>query len=161
MWEWLTQKVTEIVKYKYKSETIRSTTRDDVVQETMMYLFQNKEYAEKIYETKCVGAVYRVVINTIYRLQSADSTLDFRRYNLLSLIRKKCDEYDIEPVPKNAYRIAAIIWNTTEISDSTKMKACTISKIAELLKIDKECEHIIEVPFDDITESEMTRNQLM
>ena len=161
MWEWFVQKTTEIVRMRYTTETIRSTNRDDVVQEVIMYLIENKDYAERIYEQKSVAMLYRVVMNTIYRLKANDSFLDYRQNSLLTIIHQKCDEYNIEPAPQNAYKIVAVLWNTMNISDTTKVCVCNISKIEELLKADRECGQITEMSFNDMTEAEMVKNHLL
>ena len=161
MWEWLAQKVTEAVNKRYTIETIRSTSRDDVVQEVMMYLFENKVYAQKIYEQKSIGMLYRTVINTLYRLKASESGMDFRRNSLLTIIQQKCEEYGVEPEPENAYKIAAILWNTLEISEHSKAKVYSVTEIEKLLRANKECGQITEVSFGEITEAEMVRTQLL
>lgn len=164
MWEWLAQKTTECVNKRYTIETIRSTSRDDVVQEVMMYLFENKAYAKRIYdgrENGSVGMLYRTVINTLYRLKASESGLDFRRNSLLTIIQQKCGEYGIEPEPENAYKIVAILWNTLEISEHSKAKVYSVTEIEKLLRTNKECSQITEVSFGEITEAEMVRTQLL
>ena len=161
MWEWLAQKVSELVRMRYTSETIRSTSRDDVVQEVMMYLFEHKDYAEKIYKQKSVGMVYRTVINIIYQLKAKDMNLDTSDSSRLSIIYQKCEEYNIEPIPQNAYKIAAIIHSTMPISPCNKTRAWSIFNIMRLLQTGKECTENTEVPFKEITEAEMARTQLL
>ena len=139
MWEWLAQKATELVRLRYKSETVRGMTRDDVVQEVMIYLFEHKDYAEKIYEQKCVGMIYRTVINIIYQLKAKEMNLETSDSSRLSIIYQKCEEYGIEPVPQNAYKIAAIIHSTMSISACNRTRAWSIPNIMRLLQIGKEC----------------------
>lgn len=153
MWEWLVQKVTDTVKMRYKSETIRSMTRDDVVQEVMMYLLEHKDYAEKIYEQKSVGMVYRTVINTIYALKAkVDMNLNASDSSRLSIIYQKCEEYGIEPVPENAYKIAAVIHSTMSISSANRTRAWSILNIERLLQEGADAKSVTEVSYDKMIE---------
>ena len=135
MWEWLMSKTTEIVKLKYKDNNIRSTNQDDVVQEIMMYLFSNKQFAEKIYNEKSVGMLYRICRSMIYELKSKEVFKDHSERVRYLYILKMCSDYNIEPVAENAYKIAAVIYHSPNISAVSKKSIYTIAAIAKLLEV--------------------------
>lgn len=147
MWEWIMTKTTEIVRAKYKNESIKGIQRDDVVQEIMMYLFANKELAEKIYEEKSVGLLYSISKNIIFQLgsQGFKDKLEKLRY---IYVQKICEQFGIEPLPKNAYKVAAIVANAEvagfKIPDGVKKNMDGIIGIKKLLEISEfsECELI-------------------
>lgn len=146
MWETLMQKVTVIVNTKYKDNNIKSTNRDDVVQEIMMYLFGNKQLAEQIYEKSEWGLLYRICCKVIYRLKSKEVFNDHSEYVRYKFVIKSCLDYDVEPVAENAYKIAAIIYNDPNISAVSKKSIYTIAAIIKLLELGNsaitECEFI-------------------
>lgn len=146
MWETLMQKVTVIVKARYKDNNVKSMNRDDVVQEIMMYLFGNKQLAEQIYEKSEWGLLYRICIATIYDLQSRGVFKSKQERHQYCYILHSCDKYDIVPSAENAYKIAAIIYNDPNISAVSKKSIYTIAAIAKLLELGgsaiTECEFI-------------------
>lgn len=146
MWEWLMQKVTEIVRMKYKDNNIRSMQRDDVIQEIMMYLFEDKTLAEKIYKEKKIGLLYCISKNVMFDLNSKDVFKSKAERSRYLYVQKICVDWDVEPVPENAYKIVAIIRHDPNISAVSKKKVYTIAAVKELLEITEqfitECELI-------------------
>lgn len=154
LWEWLAKKTAEIVKRRYKDGTIKGYDRDDVTQEVLMYLFDNKEYAQKIYEQQSFSMLYQVVRAVIFRLQDKNSFLEFRERSLLAMISKICSEYGIEPVSENAYKVTAVLWQNPNFSAVTKKGMCSLAKVEKLMKLNEENTEITEVSFDDLSHKE-------
>lgn len=148
MWEWLMTKTTEIVKSKYKDENIKGLQRDDVVQEIMMYLFGNKALAEKIYAEKSVGLLYSISKSVIFGLGSEGVFKDKLEKLRYIYVQKICEQFGIEPVPENAYKVAAVVANADKVGfkipEGVKKNMDGISSIKKLLEISKysECELI-------------------
>lgn len=146
MWEWLMVKTNEIVRTKYNGTAIMSTAHDDVVQEVMLYLFENKKIADRIYKEKAVGLLYTICKKTIYKLQSKVVFKDHTEKVRYNLIRSICSEYEIEAVPQNAYKVVAVIQNSKNISSASKKIIYTIPMVERLLSLGeseiKECELI-------------------
>ena len=138
MWEWLMTKATEIVKSKYKDNNIRSYQRDDVIQEIMVYLFNDKPLAERIYKEKSVGLLYRISKSVMFELKSKSEGRfsNKKMYSKYMCIQKICEKYNISPIPDNAYKIAAAIANDNEISAAMKTDLNGICTIKKLLEID-------------------------
>lgn len=136
MWEWLMTKTTEIVKSKYKDNNIRSYQRDDVIQEIMMYLFNDKPLAEKIYKEKSVGLLYRISKSVMFGLKSEGRFSNKKMYSKYMCVQRMCEKYNISPIPDNAYKVAAVIVNDDEISDAMKTDLNGICTIKKLLEID-------------------------
>jgi len=151
MWEWLMQKTTEIVNIKYRTEIILSTSRDDVVQEVMMYLFEDKELAEKIYKEKSVALLYKIVKTVLYKLESKVFFKNHTEKSRYLLVFKVCTEKGIMPIPKNAYKVAAVLQNDKNISTVSKKKIFTIPMIENMLKLG-ERSSITECELEEVLE---------
>lgn len=152
MWEWFTKRAADIVKQKYKNGTIKGYDRDDVVQEVIMYLIDNKDYAQKIYEQQSYGMLYQVVKNVIYRLQGKTSFLEFREKSLAAMISRICSECGIEPISKNAYKVTAVLWQNPNFSESTKKHMCPLSNVERIMKLCEENTDITEVSYEELSE---------
>ncbi len=112
MWSW-------IIKELYNACQITGINKrigiqaDDVVQDVCMQLLQNPKYAEEIYENEKAWLLVKLVKSQIYDSESKlyfDNKMDFSRYQKIIAV---CDEYGIEPIAENAYKISSIMDNSS------------------------------------------------
>lgn len=111
MWEWLNQKVSNIVFKLYREGYISGVSSDDVKQEILVELFQSEELARAIYKSENIRLLYQICKTKIYELNSKQFFGSKEEYQKYTLILKTCKDYGIEPKPENAYKISAILQN--------------------------------------------------
>lgn len=125
MWTWIMDELQKIVKALPLHKEYASIEKDDVVQNVVRMLLDNPNLAKDIYDNKKVGVLYVIARREIY-----DNEAEFYFENKMELsrfqrIRNVCEEYGIEPIPENAYKIFALL--------EDKNNNFTISGIASLL----------------------------
>lgn len=107
MWNWLIDNANELVK------TIRIDPcigeKDDVVQETMMYLYDSPDLAEKIYESKSRSLLYNIIKKVIFRESAKANGMKRDALAHYNVIKEVCAKYDIAMLPENAYKIAGLL----------------------------------------------------
>jgi hypothetical protein len=127
MWEWLLNELQKAVKALKVNSSITSVDEDDIVSIVAIYLFQNKTLATKIYNDKNIGLLYKLVRHEIYEQKSKmffENKMELSWYQRIIAV---CEKYDIEPVPANAYKISALL------EDTTTSKNFSIAGIVDLL----------------------------
>lgn len=124
MWEWLLKEIQRAVRALPLNVT--GADRDDVVGNVSLLLCKNYALAKDIYENKKVGVIYQIAKREIYDIRSKmffDSKMELSRYQRIIAL---CNNYNIEPKPDNAYKIAALM-------DKNNSTNFTISGIITLL----------------------------
>lgn len=107
MWEWLIENAAELVGTLRIDPCIGD--RDDVVQETMMYLYDSPALAEKIYESKSRSLLYSIIKKVIFRENAKANGMKRDALAHYNTIKEVCTKYDIAMLPENAYKIAGIL----------------------------------------------------
>lgn len=161
-WEWLSKKTSDIVRRRYKDGTIKGYDREDIVQEVLMYLMDssNSDYADKIYEQESFAMLHQIVRTVIFRLSEKNSFLNFRERGMVAVIQKACEQYNIEQVSANAYKVAAVLQQNSEISAASKKTLYSLASIERIMKLCEENTEYAEVPFDEITEKELVQSMV-
>ena len=109
MWEWIITELRKIVKILPLSNCVTGIEKDDIISIVLVYLFQNKSIAKKIYENKEIGLLYTIAKKEIYNQRGKlffDNKQDFSRFQR---IMAACEKYGIEPKVENAYKIAVVL----------------------------------------------------
>ena len=107
MWEWLNKNANELVGIVKIDPFIGD--RDDIVQETMMYLLDNQELAQKIYATKSRSLLFNIMKKVIFRENAKASGLKRDALTHLNKVTEICERYKIEKIVDNAYKISGVI----------------------------------------------------
>lgn len=107
MWEWLLQK-SKIVSSSYVKNF---QDREDIVQDIMVDLFEDKQMAERIYSPdQPPDNLLNVIIqNKLFKYNSQSVTYDKTEYFRYIKIMNVCKQYGINPIPRNAYIIAPFV----------------------------------------------------
>lgn len=139
-WTWLTD---NLYKQAATIGVAKKTgmEQDDVVQETLMYLFQQKgsngqSLSDEIYLNKNVRLLTKIlkkIINQENGSNFFDVASDFSRYKKIHSV---CEKYNIPEDPRNAFKIHAIL----------NEKQLSISLIEQILYKKKP----LKVSFDEI-----------
>jgi len=111
MWEWLLAELQKAVKAL--PLRVEGVDKDDIVSNVALLLFENNELATDIYKHKKSALLYKLLKREIYEVKSKrffDNKMDMSRYQRIIDV---CDEYGIEPIPENAYKIVALIDNNS------------------------------------------------
>jgi len=111
MWEWLLAELQKAVKAL--PLRVEGVDKDDIVSNVALLLFENKELATDIYKHKKSALLYKLLKREIYEVKSKrffDNKMNMSRYQRIIDV---CDEYGIEPIPENAYKIVALIDNNS------------------------------------------------
>ena len=98
--------------------------KDDLVSEVALKLCEKQELAKRIYENKEVGLLYQMLRFELYQTNSKgfDNKMAFSQYLRIVDV---CTKHQIDAIPDNAYKIAAILDNATHFP---------ISRVYNLLK---------------------------
>ena len=128
MWEWLMNELKKIVYSLRVNRTIVAVGEDDIVMEIMLYLWQDKDLAEEIYQNKKIGLLYHMAKKEIYECKSKQFFDNKMQFSWWQRVKEVCDKYNIEMRPENAYKVAAILEETSPNFN--------ISGIASLLSMD-------------------------
>ncbi len=107
MWEWLNKNANELVGIVKIDPFIGD--RDDIVQETMMYLLDNQELAHKIYATKSRSLLFNIMKKVIFRENAKAIGLKRDTLTHLNKVAEICERYKIEKIVDNAYKISGVI----------------------------------------------------
>lgn len=107
MWEWLNGNAKELVGIVKIDPFIGD--RDDIVQETMMYLLDNQELAQKIYATKSRSLLFSIMKKVIFRENAKASGLKRDALTHLNRVKEVCEQYGIEKTAENAYKISGVL----------------------------------------------------
>lgn len=105
MWQWILDALNKAVKPLKCNKSIK----DDLVSEAAMKLCENQELAKRIYDKKEIGLLYQMLKFELYEMNSKcgfENKVAFSRY---LRIMDVCSKYKIEPIPENAYKIAALL----------------------------------------------------
>lgn len=111
MWEWLLAELQKAVKAL--PLRVEGVDKDDIVSNVALLLFENNELATDIYKHKKSVLLYKLLKREIYEVKSKrffDNKMNMSRYQRIIDV---CDEYGIEPIPENAYKIVALIDNNS------------------------------------------------
>lgn len=113
MWEWISKQLYWACNCIGFNRNILGTEceEDDVVQDVCMYLYEHKDYAQKIYEKqdRAFPLLIRLVEARIFEYQSKlyfDNKQEFFKFRKIMSV---CEENGIDPIPENAYKVSAII----------------------------------------------------
>lgn len=108
MWEWLNDNIQRIVRnVKFDS---RIGDRQDVAQETLMYLLNEPAIAKKIYENQENIPLLHVIIKKIIFKETAKiNGVKRTAFSYYNRITEVCEQYDIEKKTENAYKISGIL----------------------------------------------------
>lgn len=124
MWEWIFHECERILKFYALSKE----DRDEILQETMVHLFDCPDVAETIYtnrsSAKGMGYLKAQINFSVLENRASrffDNKRDYSAYKKVLLI---CEKYNIYPLPENAYKIAPLM---------SEPRECTIASIEKLL----------------------------
>ena len=109
MWNWILNELQKAVKVLHLNKNITGVSEDDIVSNVVVYLNEHKDIATDIYENKKVGYLYTLVRSEIYNQKAKmlfNNKMELSRYQR---IIKVCEQYGIEPIPANAYKISALL----------------------------------------------------
>ena len=108
MWQWILNSLNNAAKHLKCNRSMK----DDLVSEVTLKLCEKQELAKRIYENKEVGLLYQMLRFELYETNSKgfDNKMAFSRY--LRIV-EVCTKYKIDPIPDNAYKIAAILDDAT------------------------------------------------
>ena len=124
MWEWMYQECSKMLRY-YK---LSAEDRDDIIQDTMISLFDSPEIAESIYNNRASSGLglLRKQINYSVVAHSASKLFEDKRdYSAYIKVLDVCNKYNIYPLPENAFKIAPLMDGLP--------RYCTIATIESLL----------------------------
>lgn len=108
MWEWIFHECVGILK-KY---TLAAEDKDDIIQETMIYLFSCPETAQEIYNNYSSNglSLLKKIVNHAVLERNAYAFFDDKRdYSIYKKVLRICEKYSIHPIPENAYKIAPLM----------------------------------------------------
>lgn len=105
MWDW----IMKTTKWAVRSSQISENFKDDIVQETMLYFLKNEKAARAVFEKKEKAYIMVIVKGIIFDQTSKSSFKDKTMLTRYNRIIRVCEQYGIEPVKENAYKIAAIL----------------------------------------------------
>lgn len=111
MWEWIVTTLQKQAKPLQKMCCHMGTSADDIVSEACVELLEHKGLAERVYEKKEVSFLVSLLKRKLYEVDAKrrfNNKMDYSRYQKIMSI---CEEYHIEPIPENAYKIAAVTKN--------------------------------------------------
>lgn len=122
MWEWIYKKSQDMLK----GYSLTSEDKDDIIQETILRLFNTPDVAQRIYGSWDGLSILRKQLNYSVLAHNASKYFDDARdYCIYKKILKVCEEYNIAPLAENAYKIAPLI--------NTLNGAYTIASVEKLL----------------------------
>ena len=141
MWEWLYQECLKIIK-RYN---LAKEDKDDIVQEVLLSLFDCPDNAENIYNNRATGGYgllkkhikYSVFAHNAAKYFDTSKVDYFAYLEVLNI----CQQYNIQPTPENAYKIAPLMNGLRNYS--------TIPSIEHLLYSVKPC----VMSLDDLIDS--------
>lgn len=91
------------------TKDIASIEKDDVISNVCLYLCEHQDVAKDIYEGKKASSLYQLAKFEIYELRSKmffNNKAELSQYQRIMAV---CEQYRIDPIQKNAYKIAAIL----------------------------------------------------
>lgn len=117
MWEWMLQEVKiaarTAVKYQTGNIRLRNCDIDDIVSETCCHIFTTEGMAEQIYKNKNTKMIYGIVKKVVFEKKAdmffGSNGKGKKTFSDYCIVCRVCNEYGIEPVPENAYKIQAIL----------------------------------------------------
>lgn len=131
MWNWIfseTQKAVKALPFGKNVEYATASDKDDLVSSVITYLIENPKLAKDIYKNKKIGVLYQLARYEVFEKERemccAKNKWELSRYKKIAGV---CEKYDIEPIPKNAYKISALL--------EDKAPDYNISGVAALLAV--------------------------
>lgn len=118
MWSWILRELEKAVKATQVNKAVVGMEQEDIVSLAAVRLCQNPKMAKDIYDNKRVGVLYRLVKRVIYEEESKQSCsykMELSRYQRVLAV---CDRYNIEPLPENAYKISALLNDSSNFAIS-------------------------------------------
>ena len=109
MWAWILSELQRITKSLQVNRTITAVDEDDIVAEVLLYLCQNQELAQDIYKNKKIMLLYQLARAEIYNQRAKQFFKNKMELSLWQKIKDVCDKYKIEMRPENAYKISALL----------------------------------------------------
>ncbi len=113
MWAWILDELRKIVYSLKVNRTITSVDEDDIISEIVLYLCQNQNVAEDIYNNKKISFLYSLARKEIYNQQGQQFFNNKMEFSWWQRIKDVCEKYEIEMRPENAYKISAILEETS------------------------------------------------
>lgn len=133
MWEWIVTTLQQQAKPMSKMCVRMGSSADDIVSEVCIELLEHKELAERVYQGKEVGAIVSLLKRKLYELDAKNrfnNKVDYSRYQKIMQV---CEEYGIEPIPENAYKIAAITGNEHKNLGIMRIRTLLMTKKPEIV----------------------------
>ena len=112
MWAWILKELQKAVKALPFNKAVVGVEKEDIVSLVALYLCQNQKMAEDIYENKKISMLYKLAKREIYEQESRQVSsykMELSRYQRVIAV---CEQYGIQPVPENAYKISALLNDT-------------------------------------------------
>jgi hypothetical protein len=119
MWEWVLQTAKSAAKAALKADENKGglvkvryiCDVDDIASEVccMLMSMENQDYIKRAYESKNTSIIYGVAKRVIFKIKAEQMFKHRRDYHEYCTLRKICEEYGIEPIPENAYKIQEIL----------------------------------------------------
>lgn len=108
MWEWLNDNIQRIVRnVKFNG---RIGDRQDIAQETLIYLLNEPAIAKKIYENQENIPLLHVIIKKIIFKETAKiNGVKRTAFSYYNRITEVCEQYGIEKKTENAYKISGLL----------------------------------------------------
>lgn len=134
MWEWIQQTLYKACKAtKINNRMAGTADKDDIVQNVMLYLFQNEEMAKKIYHEQNYGLLYTFVRREAYEQESIHLSLPNKeQLHRLRTVLNCCERYNIVPTSENSYKISALL-DSSDKHYTIKGVRCILSDYANAL----------------------------
>ena len=107
MWKWLNDTARQLVGMAQIDPFVGE--RDDIVQETLMYLYENQGLAQKIYDTQSKPLLYSVMKRVVFRESAKAYGMKRDAFMEYNRILEVCKQYDIELSAENAYKISGLL----------------------------------------------------
>ncbi len=95
------------------NRTIISVGEDDIVSEVILYLLQNQDIAEDIYRNKKRGFLYHLDKKEIFNQRGKMFFKNKMEFSWWQRVRDVCEAHNIDMRPENAYKISAILEETS------------------------------------------------
>lgn len=113
MWAWILSELQKAVTALPMDSAITGIDKDDIVSIVILYLCEDQKLAVEIYKNQKIGLLYQLVKCELYEQKSRmffNNKMELTNYNRIMDV---CQKYNIEAKKENAYKISALLEDTT------------------------------------------------